>query len=65
MVKSTVESTVKSTVQRFCRQNTVKSTVKSTVQRFCRKYCNVLIHCQYLVDGMYSQEYGQEYSRTF
>ena len=41
--------------------NTVKSMVKSTVQKFCRKYCNVLIHCQYLVDGKYGQEYCQEF----
>ena len=54
---------VKNTIKRFCRQNTVKSTESSTVRRFFRKYCNVLIHCEYLMDGMYGQEHSQEYSQ--
>ena len=49
-------NTVKSMVK-----STIKSVVKSTVHRFCRKYCNVLVHCQYLVEGMYGQENSQEY----
>ena len=59
-MECTVRSMVKSTVKRFCRQITVKSS-QEMVRRFLLQ---VFIHCEYLVGGMYSQEYGQEYDQA-
>ena len=46
-------------------KNTVKSenTIKSSIKNMVRKYFTVLIHCQYVVDELYSQELSQDYNR--
>ena len=44
-------------------QNPINSLVMSPIRRFSRKYCNVSIHCEFLVDGILGHELAQEHSQ--